>query len=251
MGRKRARGWRIFTAGRLSPGVSLSAVASAGADAAWAVDSFALVGRESRAVAPHWDGRRWHETVLPDVRVRLTGVHAESARGTWTTGFRTPVGDEGYEPRVLHWNGRAWRDVTGPVTGLSPRAIRGGVRVSGNTESWEGPPVLWHRERGRWTMVYGATVPGGETQAYDVTDLAPAGCGDRLRAVGGCEVRTGKAAPPGTSPSSAGAAERPPPTPALPPLAHRWVAGDRSGGRITMRSCASSPSATTTPTRSS
>ncbi|MGW7349693.1 hypothetical protein [Streptomyces sp. NPDC054784] len=123
-------------------------------------------------------------------------MHAESARSVWATGFRTPVGDEGYEPRVLHWNGRAWRDVTAPVTGLSPQAIhgdgRGGVRVSGDADGGQRPPVLWPGERGRWTKVYGATVPGGETQAYDITALAPAGRGGRLWAVGGYELLDGR-----------------------------------------------------------
>lgn len=148
---------------------------------AWAVGGFAHVGRESRPVVMRWRNGGWTEAEAPgDPDLRLTDVHVESDRSVWATG-RVPAADGvGFaEPRVLHWNGRGWRDVTGPVSGLFAEALtgdgRGGVWVSGDPYGWEGPPVLWHYDGRRWTRHEGATVAAGETQAYEVTALAPGG----------------------------------------------------------------------------
>ncbi|AXK36040.1 hypothetical protein DVA86_28980 [Streptomyces armeniacus] len=180
----------------LGSGTGISDVYARTGRDAWAVGGFSLVGHESRPVALHWDGARWHETALPDRGIRLANVYAESARSVWASGFTTPVGEERQAPKVLHWDGRTWRDVTGPVAGLAPQALsgdgRGGVWLSGDPDGWEGPPVFWHYGHKRWTKVHGATLPEGTTQAYNVTDLAPAGHTGRQWAVGSYELLDGQ-----------------------------------------------------------
>ncbi|WP_157968579.1 hypothetical protein [Streptomyces geranii] len=59
----------------------------------------------------------------------------ESARSAWVTALTPCVEDEPQQTRVLHWNGRTWLDVTGPVDGLWASAVtgdgKGTVGVSG------------------------------------------------------------------------------------------------------------------------
>ncbi|MFH8368560.1 hypothetical protein [Streptomyces sp. NPDC018031] len=185
-------GWRTT---ELAAGQDVVQIDARSARDAWAVGGTYTGASGSRPLALHWNGHRWREVRLPDVPVRLTDVYAESARSVWVTGFASPIGEEGYEPRVLHWNGKKWKDVTGPVAGLSPEALsgdgRGRVWLGGDPAGWEGPPVLWRHERGRWTRVEGATVPGGMTQSYTVNGLAPIGHTGRHWAVGDYELLDG------------------------------------------------------------
>lgn len=166
---------------RVPNGLDVADVDSCSSRSAWAVGGFAHAGQESRPVVMRWHNGRWSETEAPgDPDLRLTNVHVASEGSVWATG-RVPAADgEGFaEPRVLHWNGHKWRDVTGPVSGLFAEALtgdgRGGIWVSGDPYGWEGPPVLWHYDGRRWTRHEGATVTVGETQAYEVAALAPGG----------------------------------------------------------------------------
>ncbi|MGP3921952.1 hypothetical protein [Streptomyces sp. 8N616] len=185
--------WRTTDFGA---GTGITDIDARSAADAWAVGGFALVGQKSRPVALHWDGASWSEVPLPDTRLRLANVYAESARSVWVSGHTSPTGGDGYEPRVLHWDGRTWRDVTGPVEGLAPQALsgdgRGSVWLTGDPTGWEGPPVFWRYDGRRWARVPGATVPGGETQSYNVTDLAPVGHTGRHWAVGSYELLDGQ-----------------------------------------------------------
>ncbi|KUJ67590.1 hypothetical protein ACZ90_27520 [Streptomyces albus subsp. albus] len=174
----------------LARGVTVADVDARSARDAWAVGGFALVGQRSRPVALHWNGRRWQEVRLPFDSMRLSKVYAESAHSVWVSGYA--LGQEDYPPKVLHWNGKRWRDVTGPVKDISPQALsgdgRGRIWLSGDPAGWEGPAVYWRYDGRRWTRVQGPTVPGGRTQSYQITDLAPIGRTGRTWAVGAYEL---------------------------------------------------------------
>jgi hypothetical protein len=176
----------------LGSGFGITDIHARSAFDAWAVGGYSRVGEKSRPVALHWNGRSWSEVSLPDARLRLTNVYAESRHSVWVSGHTT----DGYQPKVLHWNGKTWQDVTGPVEGLAPQALSGDrhgrIWLSGDPAGWEGAPVFWRYDGKRWTRVHGATVPGGETQSYTVTDLAPIGRTGRHWAVGSYELLDGQ-----------------------------------------------------------
>ncbi|WBB61425.1 hypothetical protein O7599_02380 [Streptomyces sp. WMMC500] len=170
-----------WTTQDLPSGVNILDADARSSRTAWAVGGFAYAGRESRPVVMRWKNGGWRETEAPDAPgLRLTDVHVDSARSVWATG-RVPAADgEGLaEPRVYHYDGHRWRDVTGPVAGIFADAVtgdgRGGIWLSGDPHGWEGPPVLWHYDGRRWTRHEGATVTAGETQSYEVNGLAPGG----------------------------------------------------------------------------
>jgi hypothetical protein len=180
----------------LGSGVQINGMDSRTARDAWAVGGFALVGQESRPVALHWDGKDWSEVPLPeDWDLRLNEVYVESKNSVYVAAHAAGAGY--YEPRLLHWDGHSWEDITGPVTGISPTALTGDghgtVWFSGNPEGWEGPPVFWRYDTkdGSWTRVTGETVAEGETQSYEVSDLAPIGLTGGYWSVGSYELLVG------------------------------------------------------------
>ncbi|GAA2122003.1 hypothetical protein GCM10009802_25680 [Streptomyces synnematoformans] len=179
-----------WTSEKLPRGVDVIDVDSRSSRSAWAVGGFWHVGEESRPLVMRWQDGAWTETAAPDdPDLRLTDVHVASDRSVWAAG-RVPAADgEGFaEPRVYHWNGRTWRDVTGPVAGLFAESVtgdgRGGIWLSGDPYGWAGPPVFWHYDGHRWTRHEGAAVTAGETQAHEVSDLAPGTWGGGPWAVG-------------------------------------------------------------------
>ncbi|MFW6690829.1 hypothetical protein [Streptomyces sp. MAR4 CNX-425] len=170
-----------WTSEKLPRGVDVLDVTSRSSRTAWAVGGFFHVGEESRPVVLRWRDGAWAETAAPGgPDLRLTDVHVESERSVWVAGRVPAAGGDGFaEPRVHHWNGRTWRDVTGPVAGLFAGSVtgdgRGGIWLSGDPYGWEGPPLFWHYDGRRWTRHEGAVVTTGETQAHEIADLAPGG----------------------------------------------------------------------------
>ncbi|WP_220189270.1 hypothetical protein, partial [Streptomyces phytophilus] len=170
-----------WTTQQLPGGVGMMDVDARSSRTAWAVGGFSYAGKESRPVVMRWKRGGWREFKAPDVPdLRLTNVHVVSERSVWATGQVPAADGRGFaEPRVLHYDGRRWRDVTGPVEGLFAEALtgdgRGGIWVSGDPYGWEGPPVLWHYDGRRWTRHEGAMITEGETQGHEIDDLAPGG----------------------------------------------------------------------------
>jgi hypothetical protein len=172
-------------------GAFISAIEARTADDAWAVGSSKVL---------HWDGRSWTDVSPADSGLRMTDVYQESARSVWVTALTPYVEDEPQRTKVLHWNGRSWTDVTGPVDGLYAQAItgdgkangKGTVWVSGDPYGYEGTAVYWRLRGGVWTSVAGDAVPGGQTQSYDVEDLAPIGRTGQFWSVGSYELITGE-----------------------------------------------------------
>ncbi|ELP61438.1 hypothetical protein STRTUCAR8_09626, partial [Streptomyces turgidiscabies Car8] len=65
------------------------------------------------------------ETAPAGSNLVVSAVYQESARSVWITALTPYNEDEPQQTKVLHWNGRTWRDVTGPVDGLWADAITG------------------------------------------------------------------------------------------------------------------------------
>ncbi len=126
----------------------------------------------------------------------ITALYQESARSVWATALTPYVEDEQQQTKVLHWNGRTWRDVTGPVGGLWASAItgdgKGTVWVSGDPYGYEGTALYWRLRDGIWTSVGGDAVPGGHTQSYDIEALAPTGRTGEFWSAGSYGLITGE-----------------------------------------------------------
>jgi hypothetical protein len=114
------------------------AVAVSGADV-WAVSS-------TTAYAWHWtrtDG--WRKVTLP---ANASGVAALSPRDVWAGGGSGSYSDDGayqYRPAIMHWNGKAWRQVRLPAIDLKPdedAAVNDIVTLSRN-DIWAVGSVSW------------------------------------------------------------------------------------------------------------
>jgi hypothetical protein len=186
-----------WTSTALPASTFISSVQARSATDAWAVGQ-RVSGLTSRPVALHWDGRAWQD-VSPTgtgTGLQLTDVYQESARSVWATEVTTATEDTPRQTRVLHWDGHGWLDATGPQLDLGSSVVsgdgKGTVWVSGDPNGYEGPAVYWRLRHGVWTSVPGDTVPGGVTQSYDVTDLAPIGSTGRFWSVGSYELIVGE-----------------------------------------------------------
>ncbi len=180
----------------LGPGRSIRDIRAVSAHDVWAVGASWSPGEDVRPVAMRWNGSAWVDEPPSGTGLRLLRVHAESRDSVWALADVVPAGEGGPEYQLLHRNGHHWREVPAPLEGLFPQALegdgRGGLWTSGDPAGWEGPPVYWHHRGGRWTEVHGDTVPGGATQAYGISDLAPIGRTGRLWAVGSYSLLDGQ-----------------------------------------------------------
>ena len=86
---------------------------------AWAVGAaFTSIGEKTMIL--HWNGTKWARVASPNpqgktAEVTLDGVAATSASNAWAVGdYATVSGDKSL---ILHWNGRAWKQVPSPNPG--------------------------------------------------------------------------------------------------------------------------------------
>ena len=102
------------------PGRFLLGVSATSASNAWAVGF--IGGSPQQTLIQHWNGTAWKQAATPDpgpVGNILGGVSAVSASDAWAVGGAY-LADGTTQKLVLHWNGRAWKQVTvpGPPGGL-------------------------------------------------------------------------------------------------------------------------------------
>ncbi|SOE12201.1 hypothetical protein SAMN06272775_3197 [Streptomyces sp. 2323.1] len=142
----------------------------------------------------HWDGTTWTLMETPPVRTGTdTAKITVASRGSvyvagWAQGSHggPPV------PSVVHWNGSAWKDVTGSLADLWLTEIEsdghGGLWVTGTdrTEPVTAAPVFWHYDGTGWTKMPGALAPDGdhESPRYAFYDMEPSGSSGAYWAVG-------------------------------------------------------------------
>jgi hypothetical protein len=71
----------------------------------------------SRPLALHWDGSAWSSVKIPNPggHASLTGIAADKASDVWAVGrYLTSGPTVKTRSFVLHWDGSAWRTVSGP-----------------------------------------------------------------------------------------------------------------------------------------
>lgn len=94
-------------------------------------------GTFNQTLIEHWNGRRWKKASSPnpvgaDV---LRGVAATSASNAWAVGTHFNFAASAAQTLILHWNGRAWRQVANPHPGGS-LSILNGVAASSACNVW-------------------------------------------------------------------------------------------------------------------
>lgn len=167
------RSWHRYAAAPGWNGVwALSGIA---ADDIWAA-GLAVGGLQPEAV--HWNGVSWKLARVPDISLPASGeaipagVTAESARNAWIAGaiqYPDPVssGLTDYQPFVLHWNGKAWRQLGVPAWfppdfGFTHLASdgRGGFWAVAGTPRAPATEKLLHYRGGRWQVTSLPPIPG-------------------------------------------------------------------------------------------
>lgn len=112
-----------------NPGVGdhvLSAVATIGADDAWAVGWSVDGDSGDRPLVLRWDGDAWAFVTLPAIggRVQLTDVTASGPDDVWVAGRATDE-TQTFASLLLHWDGREWRRVPTPDVGADDDTLAG------------------------------------------------------------------------------------------------------------------------------
>ncbi|MFJ1843250.1 hypothetical protein [Streptomyces sp. NPDC088146] len=182
--------WQTFALPRL---VDIRDIDALSADDAYATGMRYPVDG-GHPVTYHWDGTTWTLMEEPPVRAGTdtAKITAESPDSVYVAGWADGPDADPPVPSIAHWDGTAWKDVTGSLAGLYLHAIasdgRGGLWVTGNdqAEPAASEPVFWHYDGTTWTKEPGATAPDGDTRwpSYSFYDLAPAGDSGDFWAVG-------------------------------------------------------------------
>lgn len=183
----------------------LSSVSSGPGGTAWAVGGYCSHCDKSAAEQPlilHWNGAIWSQVPSPVLRFEgeLTSVTAAADGSAWAVGQYCPSGcgkapPSGERTLIMHWNGTAWSQVTGPAPGsyeILNRVVTdpaGDAWASGlycasacqATPSGVYKPLILRWNGSRWSQVpspapglggalYGASLgPGGSAYASGVS----------------------------------------------------------------------------------
>ncbi|MFJ4920716.1 hypothetical protein [Streptomyces sp. NPDC088725] len=145
-------------------------------------------------VTYHWDGTTWTLMEQPPVRAGTdtAKIAVEAPDSVYVAGWAEGPHADPPIPSVVHWNGSAWKDITGSLADLYVNAIssdgRGGLWIAGQdkTELAESSPFFWHYDGATWSKEPGAWAPDGavERPDYGFYDLEPAGDTGAFWAVG-------------------------------------------------------------------
>ncbi|MEV0092616.1 VCBS repeat-containing protein [Streptomyces sp. NPDC050738] len=196
--------WQTFA---LPQGVDIHGIDAVSADDAYATGmQYPVEG--GHPVAYHWDGTTW--TLMPQppapAVVEMSEVAAVSPDDVYMAGWGYPPGAEPPLTHVEHWDGSAWHDVSGDLSGFIVESIRpdghGGLWAAGSdAASVNAEPVFWHYDGTTWTKQSGATVSGNKFPSYSFHDIAPVDSsgGSRFLAVGDYAAPTNSPSDPQTS----------------------------------------------------
>jgi len=128
--------WARATIPSIAAGGVLAAVTATSASNAWAVGAaFTSIGEKTMIL--HWNGTKWARVASPNpqgktAEVTLDGVAATSASNAWAVGdYATVSGDKSL---ILHWNGRAWKQVPSPNPGLFRSVL--GIAATSAKNAW-------------------------------------------------------------------------------------------------------------------
>ena len=150
------------TAGRLT------GVAAASASNAWAVGA-AGSDASAKALMLHWNGKAWARVTRPKVldgtAGELSAITVVSASDAWAVGVTGTAGSGKDHSLLLHWNGKAWSQVTSPapVLGGSLNAVTATAKngwavgyVNTNPDApacCAGTPLIFRLTGSKWSRV--------------------------------------------------------------------------------------------------
>src|ERR1700722_12399164 len=96
----------------------LTGVAAASASNAWAVGA-AGSDASGKVLMLHWNGKAWSRVTSPKVldgtAGELSALPVVPATDAWAAGVTGTAGSGKDHTLLLHWNGRAWSQVTSPA----------------------------------------------------------------------------------------------------------------------------------------
>jgi len=137
--------WRIAPSpvvGGPSASNYLRGVAAASSSSAWAVGILAI-GTSFQSLILHWNGKSWKHVASPSPGgssgvTNLNAVTAASRSSAWAVGDYLSSQSGAYRTLILHWNGRAWRQVTSPNPGpgTSDSNYLTGVAAVSRSSAW-------------------------------------------------------------------------------------------------------------------
>jgi hypothetical protein len=128
----------------LGSGSYLYGAAATSARSAWAVGDTQTGTEGFKTLIEHWNGKSWRQVPSPNpVRVsssKLTwnivqSVAATSARNAWAVGYSEQA-LKGSKTMVLHWNGKAWKQVPSPNPFCATCDSLYGVAASSAHNAW-------------------------------------------------------------------------------------------------------------------
>src|SRR5215472_4381390 len=142
---------------------TLDGVAIESACDAWAV-GFQMGSGIDATLTEHWDGSAW--TVVPSPAVgsssQLRSVRGTSASDVWAVGSYFDDTANMRKTLILHWDGRAWTQVTSPSPGGTDNELFG-VRAVSGTDAWAvgydvttgstDKTLILHWDGNTWTQV--------------------------------------------------------------------------------------------------
>lgn len=155
----------------------LTGVSAVSANDIWAVgsgtnDNVVGCAGPSFILSEHWDGSRWSgvPVAIPSQQavnsISLTSVAAVSTHDVWAVGGISSIlmGDRrpAYTPVIEHWDGTAWRVVTGP-SDVTTRGLTGVAASSGGTvwavgqsmlSNEAGPTYVEQWDGHQWSVVH-------------------------------------------------------------------------------------------------
>jgi hypothetical protein len=156
-------------------GDKLYGVTVTSASNAWAVGYSTVYSEGWKTLILHWNGKAWTQVPSPDpVTVSsskltwnvLQGVAATSVSNAWAVGY-----DEtnllGSKTMILHWNGKAWKQVASPNPFCATCDTLYGVASASARSAWAvgtvntgGEVVILHWNGTRWVNSTSANVLG-------------------------------------------------------------------------------------------
>ena len=159
-------------------------VADVSRDDAWLLGStYDVTHNATGGFVDRWNGRRWELVALPASLAvggdyTLDAIDAQGPRDGWIAGTAFPGWPSSLRTKVilLHWNGRAWRRLPQPGSGLGFQSFVNGVRILSASDVWVvgwdklGPdesqqrlPLALHWNGRRWTAT---RMPAGRGELY-------------------------------------------------------------------------------------
>jgi hypothetical protein len=160
-----------------NPGnATLASVSVVSATSIWATGSYTPSGGQQQTLMLHWNGTKWSRATTPNPGVAPYGdylqqVKAISATDAWAGGAYYASNGH-FQTLMLHWNGKAWTQVSSPnpgpanasdyVTGIGATSATNAWAI-GQYSSIDGPgPFSMHLKGSAWTQV-STPAPSGST----------------------------------------------------------------------------------------